>query len=200
MLDNQEKLGGIGKVVEIDESKFGRRKFHRGKHVEGQWVFGLIDRESGAVVLVPVEKRDKETLLPIINRWVHKGSIIMSDCWKAYDCLKDEGFIHLSVNHSLTFKDPETGACTNRIEATWRAVKEHYKSSSRRKYFFGGYLAKYAFLKHCRIKGLDIFETFMRHTAVLYSPLASTSTPLALITPSNEESDAAEQLDDDIII
>jgi len=41
---SSEKLGGPGKIVEIDESKFGRRKYHRGHHVDGQWVFGGIER------------------------------------------------------------------------------------------------------------------------------------------------------------
>ena len=36
LLENGEKLGGYGKVVQIDESKFGKRKYHRGHHVEGQ--------------------------------------------------------------------------------------------------------------------------------------------------------------------
>ena len=41
-----EKLGGEGRVVEIDESKFGRQKYHRGRRVDGQWVFGGVERES----------------------------------------------------------------------------------------------------------------------------------------------------------
>ena len=47
----------------------------------------------------------------------------MSDMWKAYDCLKDEGYSHLTVNHSLNFVDPDTGAHTQRIENTWWGVK-----------------------------------------------------------------------------
>ena len=54
---NVEKLGGPGKIVEIDESKFGKRKYHRGKHVEGQWVFGGYERGTGRVFMVPVESR-----------------------------------------------------------------------------------------------------------------------------------------------
>lgn len=36
--------GGVGKVFEIDKSKFGRRKYYRGHRVEGQWVFGGVER------------------------------------------------------------------------------------------------------------------------------------------------------------
>jgi hypothetical protein len=37
------KIGGPGHIVEIDESKFGKRKFNRGKRVEGTWLLGMID-------------------------------------------------------------------------------------------------------------------------------------------------------------
>lgn len=39
-------IGGVGKTVEIDESKIGKRKYNRGRRVEGQWVFGGVERES----------------------------------------------------------------------------------------------------------------------------------------------------------
>ena len=41
------KIGGLGKTVEIDESKFGaKRKYKRGRVSEGPWVFGVVDRGS----------------------------------------------------------------------------------------------------------------------------------------------------------
>lgn len=43
---NTYTVGGFGQVVKIDESKFGRRKYHRGHRVEGQWVFGGVQRET----------------------------------------------------------------------------------------------------------------------------------------------------------
>jgi len=40
MIVRKVMIGGHGHTVEIDESKFSRRKHHRGHCVEGQWVFG----------------------------------------------------------------------------------------------------------------------------------------------------------------
>jgi hypothetical protein len=39
-----EKIGGPNTTVEIDERKFGQRKYHRGHTVKGQWVFGSVER------------------------------------------------------------------------------------------------------------------------------------------------------------
>ena len=75
------KIGGPDKVVEIDESKFGKRKYHRGHHVEGQWVFGGYERGSGQVFMVAVEERGRDTLLPIIKEWIEPGTTVISDYW-----------------------------------------------------------------------------------------------------------------------
>lgn len=97
MVVKSHKLGGVGRTVEIDESKFGRRKYHRGHRVEGQWVFGGYERDTGRVFMVPVEDRGSKTLLDIIKHWIEPGTTIISDYWKAYDCLGQEGFEHLKV-------------------------------------------------------------------------------------------------------
>ena len=60
MFENSAKIGGEGKVVEIDESKFGKRKYHRGHHVEGQWMFGSIENDSRRSFLIAVEKETKK--------------------------------------------------------------------------------------------------------------------------------------------
>lgn len=40
------KLGGAGVIIEIDGCQIGKRKFHKGRHVECQWVFDGIQRAS----------------------------------------------------------------------------------------------------------------------------------------------------------
>ncbi|GFW00089.1 DDE_Tnp_IS1595 domain-containing protein [Trichonephila clavipes] len=91
-----------------------------------------------------VERQTKEELLCVIKEWVLPGSTIVSDCWKAYKCLSDEGFKHLEVNHSVCFKDPDTGAHTNSIEGTWSAIKRFLRNhTSHTEGMFDHYLAEY---------------------------------------------------------
>jgi len=124
----EELIGGPGIVVEIDESKFAKRKYHRGKKCgDGSWIFGGVERtDSRRFFAVPVMKRDAETLLPIIQAFIHPQSIIMSDKWSAYNNISklEEGYDHQTVNHSKNFVDPLTGACTNRIECKWSKLKQ----------------------------------------------------------------------------
>ncbi|KAF8770191.1 Retrovirus-related Pol polyprotein like [Argiope bruennichi] len=68
------------------------------------------------------------------------------NCWKSYDCLSNEGFVHLKVNHSVNFKDPDTGAHTNTIEGTWGAVKRAIPAS-KVKTQLDYYLAEYVWRK-----------------------------------------------------
>lgn len=124
IMENSEKIGGNGVEVEIDESKFGKRKYYKGHRVTGQWVFGGREKyDKTKVFMVAVPNRKRCTLLPIIKRWISKGSIIHSDCWKAYDSLSKEGYTHVKVNHSKEFIDRRTYACTNSIESDWRHCK-----------------------------------------------------------------------------
>ncbi|GFR10848.1 putative transposase-like protein [Trichonephila clavata] len=157
---NTEKLGGEGKTVEVDESKIGKRKYNRGHFVEGQWVFGGVERETGRCFLVAVHDRTAETLLGLIESWIEPGTTVISDCWKSYERLSERGYNHLTVNHSLEFVDSETGAHTNTIEVTWR----HFKASLpeyNRQGRFEGYIAWFMFRKICFALKQDPFIKFL---------------------------------------
>lgn len=41
-----ENIAGARKVVEVNESKFRKRKHNTGKQVNGTWVYGEFERRS----------------------------------------------------------------------------------------------------------------------------------------------------------
>ena len=87
-----EKLGCEGKVIQIDESKVGKRKYHRGHRVEGQCFFGGIEEDSRRCFLVAVEDPREAALLSIIQDWIEPGTLLVSDCWKSYHNLDKDGY------------------------------------------------------------------------------------------------------------
>ena len=93
--------------MEVNKAKFvnTKRKYQRGRLVEGQWVLGGICRETRQVFLVPVESRDGAILLRIIEEYVALKMHIVRDCWKGYDSLQQssKNYTHSNVNHSQTF-------------------------------------------------------------------------------------------------
>ena len=60
------RIGGPGHIVEIDESAFVRCKHNVGCVVRTQWVFGGLDTETKEGFLVAVDRRDADTLLPVL--------------------------------------------------------------------------------------------------------------------------------------
>ncbi|XP_066970137.1 uncharacterized protein [Macrobrachium rosenbergii] len=123
-IQQKKQIGGPSTTVEIDEAKFGKQKYNVGRVVEGQWVFGGVCRQTREFFMVPVDNRSSATLLAVIKDYIVLETTVVSDCWKAYNCLKDEGYIHLTVNHSMNFVDPVTGAHTNTIERRWRELRD----------------------------------------------------------------------------
>ena len=123
----EDKLGGPGKVVEIDESLMFKKKHNVGHHVDQRWVFGMYDTDRKNGYLEYVQQRDEATLVPIIQEWILPGTIIHSDGWRAYANLGNLGYIHQVVNHNQNFLDPVTGACTNHVEAYWGRIKRRIK-------------------------------------------------------------------------
>jgi transposase-like protein len=127
------RIGGIGQIVQIDESVIYRAKYHRGHalYEQQKWMFGLYDVTSKVGLILFVPDRSAATLLPLIVRHVLPGTEIHSDQWSAYRNISalpvTPPFIHHTVNHSLHFSDPLTGIHTNNVEAYWCAVKRKFK-------------------------------------------------------------------------
>ena len=138
-----EKIGGEGKRVRVDESKVGKRKYHRGHYVEGQWVFGGIEQDSRKCFIETVEDRSEKTLIPLVQKWILPGTIIISDCWKGYINLDKYGYVHKTVNHSKEFVN-EDGDNTNKIEGHWRQLKANLSTHGRTKNHYSTYFAMLA--------------------------------------------------------
>ena len=102
---------------------FGKKwKYHRGTGRQYYWVFGMVERNSRKAVMQLIERRNTDTLLPIISNYASEWSTIFLDMWAAYNSLENEGFTHDTVNHSEEFVS-NTGCCTNTIEGLWGLVK-----------------------------------------------------------------------------
>lgn len=169
--NHSEPIGGPGRIVEIDESKFGKRKFNRGKKVDGVWVFGGIERDSDPprCFFESVTDRSAETLIPIIKRWILPGTTIYSDCWRSYSTLVSEGYIHSTVNHSVEFKS-ETGTYTNNIESRWHAVKKSLPRFGTRKDLYNSYFAEYCIRRKFIDGSSDKFLQVLELIGRVYKP------------------------------
>lgn len=96
-------LGEERQVVEIDESSF-QRKYNRGRIlIWNQWILGFTERGGGfkSTIIIPVERRTKEILHPLIQKYVSPiAKMFVTDSWRAYHSLNNLGHEHKMVNHS----------------------------------------------------------------------------------------------------
>ncbi|KAF7636211.1 Transposase, ISXO2-like domain-containing protein [Meloidogyne graminicola] len=152
VLNNKKKqpIGGNGRIVEIDESLFSKRKNNSGRILPQMWIFGGICRETKECFLVIVPDRSANTLLSFIKDNIATGSTIYSDSWKGYitNEIEEAGFQHFKVNHQYNFIDPTSGCHTQTIERMW--ARHHMES----------YFAEFMWKK--MIGDGDIFEEVMR--------------------------------------
>ena len=98
------------------------------------------------------------------------GSVIYSDEWRAYSSLPALGYMHLTVNHSQNFVDPNTGANTQMVERMWggcKSIMRQQKTMHSR--LFDTYLQEYMWRRQFAKVGDDTFENIIAHIVELYS-------------------------------
>ena len=123
------QIGGQERTVEIDKCMLGRRKYNKGRMRKQLWVFGGIEREDKKNWFVEiVEKRNGNTLLPILEKKIKNGTAVMSDGWRAYrnltESLPQKQFIHKWVNHDVEFvSSVDRNVHTQNIECFWSTLK-----------------------------------------------------------------------------
>ena len=130
--NNPMQLGGMTEVneplvVEIDESLFFKRKYHKGRNTSASWVFGAIERRTGLCFLQKVPDRRRETLENLIKQWILPGTLIISDGWASYANIENiDGGIyqHEVILHQENFVDElYDDIHTQNIENLWMRMK-----------------------------------------------------------------------------
>jgi transposase-like protein len=124
--------------------------------IEGSWLVEIIDHDTYQlrIEICPNNVSDANNLLRIINKHVEKGTTIMTDCWRAYNCLTADGFNHLTVCHKYNFINPNTLANTQKIESNWRPLRNRLSSGGVSKENLAYHFCEYLWARHIKKNNL----------------------------------------------
>lgn len=123
----------IGGVVEVDETYFGGKDKNRPAHKRGgkrgpsgkSAVLGMVERDSGEIRAMPVDRTDSATLQGKVLSHIRAGSTVYTDDHGAYRGLDGVIYRHRAVRHSA--REYVYGqAHTNGIESFWSMLKRGY--------------------------------------------------------------------------
>ena len=98
------------------------------------WVFGVISTATRPArgFYEVVARRDRNTLLPILEKCLLPGSEVITDDWGAYENLEQHLPNHVArhrvVVHADNFVDPATGVHTQEAESAWANLKAPIKA------------------------------------------------------------------------
>ena len=155
-------LPGFDGPVEVDETFIGgkaknmhaakrRARIHGRGAVDKTPVVGVKDRASNKVTARPTADTTSATLTGMVTDTVRPGSAVFTDGDRAYDPLKEMGYLHAKVMHSVGeyVRGPVS---TNGIENYWSLLKRtyigtyHYMSDDH----LHRYIEEHSFRYNCR--------------------------------------------------
>lgn len=132
-------------------------------------MFGALCCQTRSCFMVLAEKQNSETLLKITEKRLKWGSIVTSKCWKAYNCLSEERYQHLTANHSLNLVDPSTFPHKDSFQEIWRKMKRKVLLHGKKRKHCIGYLARSMFCMVHKDPNKR-FHQFIGKSAALYNP------------------------------
>jgi transposase-like protein len=152
-------------VVEADEMLFGGavRGGRRGWGAENKVsLFGLIER-GGRVKVTMIADRDRANIMPLIEKYVMKGTVVNTDDFKAYAILDKLGYEHHTVTHSK-YQWAQGEKYTNSMEGYWSNLHKFIFGThtfiSRR--HFPKYLAEFEFRHNRRDRPEEMFGDILK--------------------------------------
>ena len=150
--------------VEADETYVGGRGRNnkRGRGAENKTaVFGMVQRK-GKVKARVVPNVKSKTLLPIIADTVKQGSNLITDEFRAYSRVQQNGYNHYSVQHAI--KQYVKGRIhTNNIEGFWSQLKRsidgthHFVSAK----YLQNYVNEFAYRYNHRHASVSLFDLIL---------------------------------------
>jgi transposase-like protein len=172
------KLGGSGKIVEVDETFIGglSRNMHkqvRARKIQGTGgrdktpVVGFLERGGEVRTMVPSNRRRK-TLHGAIEKHVGIGSIVCTDAFPSYEKMAED-YKHKVIDHAVAYAH---GAVhTNGMENYWSLLKRGIKGTyvSVEPFHLFRYLDEQAFRfnnrgsKENRISDGERFDSVLSH-------------------------------------
>ena len=160
-----------------------------GRLVDGQWVLGIIEINTGEegakrrggrlrLEICPGNKRDEPTLTALIRKHVKPGTTLITDGWKAYCNIADYGYEHYDVIHDENFIDPKTGANTQIVESTWRAMNRRLLRGGIPNDDIPMHLCEFLWRRDTYRKEEDPFMRFIEDAANTYNPRTPSTSAL----------------------
>jgi hypothetical protein len=117
LYERSSAIGGPGRIVEIDESVFAKRKHNVGFKVGQLWVLGGVERNEnrhGASQskfrFELIDSHKRREIWPQILIHVVPGTAIYTEMLRTYcalDTLDKFRYTHKTINHSINFTDPD---------------------------------------------------------------------------------------------
>lgn len=166
-IKQEGKIGGEGSTVEIIESKVENIRYSVCQIVEGQLVYFGLCRKTCSCFMVCVKKQNSETLKKVIEERVKSETKIVSDCWKIYDCLSEEGYQQLAANHSISFA-VATSPPRHNVNQRGQEAKNRLPLHGKKEHL-AGYLARSLFMVVHKNPNKR-FHKFLEEVGVIYNP------------------------------
>lgn len=123
-VDGNDPIGGIGEIVEIDETIVGGSVSGKGSGYMGNKsvVVGMVERGGNMITRV-VSTRTRGPMEALIQANILPGTTISTDEFGSYRFLNTLGYQHMTVSHKTGRHVGLGGASTNAIEGFWRHLK-----------------------------------------------------------------------------
>ena len=133
-----------------------------------RYLFGIVDKSEHKIFMQFVQKKDSETIIPLISTRVPPGSTINSDGANVYKQLSKMNYTHNFVVHERFYVDPITGHHSNHIENVWSNLKMKLKSiRGSQKRMLDSHVDEYIYKYNRKFEG-NIFDLMLTDIANFY--------------------------------